>query len=68
MSFADLERGEGGIKRAPGSSPLRGNNNHGNNYGSNGHNGWNKGPDVFSDGNGLPLKHTKKFCSSTSLL
>ncbi|KAF9338389.1 hypothetical protein BG006_003557 [Podila minutissima] len=52
MSFADLERGEGGIKRAQGPSPLRANNNHGNssNYGSNGHNGWNKnGHDVFDD-------------------
>lgn len=71
MSFADLERGEGGIKRAPGQSPLRGNNNHGSNYGSNGHNGWNKGHDVFGDGNGLHLRHTKEvpllFYSDNSL-
>lgn len=56
MSFADLERGEGGIKRAPGQSPLRG--NHGSNYGSNGHNGWNKGHDVF--GNVTPADYDRK--------
>lgn len=55
MSFADLERGEGGgIRRqAPGPSPLGGNGNGNGNGHGNGHNGnnWGRGaPANLGDG------------------
>lgn len=59
MSFADLERGEGGFRRTGGSgpSPLGGGNGSGNNSGGS-NNQWN------SDGN--PGTHFVAFLGSAS--
>lgn len=70
MSFADLERGEGGIRRqAPGPSPLGGNGGNGNRNGNgNGHNGnsWGRGaPANFDDG--MLCRHVSFIIHSPSL-